>query len=141
MWAAILVIAFAGAIGGFGNALVTDNGFLFPKMDRSGALRPGFTGNVGIGALAALISWSLYGSAGARLLTDNVSPTLAAFGGAILVGVGGARWLSNEVDKSLLRTAAMNAAASPTSSVTVAAELASATPAAAAELTARLPKP
>jgi len=35
-----------------------------------------------------------------------------AFGavGGLLVGVGGARWLSNEVDKKLLRAAASKAA-------------------------------
>jgi hypothetical protein len=143
MWVAIIVIAAAGSIGGFGNAIVTDNGFLFPKKDTlngGGILRPGFIGNIGIGAISAVISWSLYGPAGTRLLTDSVSPTLAAFGGAILVCVGGARWLTNEVDKSLLRTAAMNAAASPTPSPKLAAELASATPAAAVQLTASLPK-
>jgi hypothetical protein len=143
MWAAIVTIAVAGAIGGIGNALISDNGFLFPKTDQvggGGILRPGFLGNIAIGAMAAVISWALYGSTGTKTLTDTVSPTVAALGGAMLIGVGGARWLTNEVDKSLLRTAAMNAAASPTPSLKVAAELASATPAAAAKLTAALPK-
>jgi hypothetical protein len=141
MWAAIILIAVAGAVGGFGNALISDNGFLMPKRDSVNGgtiLRPGFVGNAVIGALGATISWALYGPAGNRLLTDSVSPTLAAFGGAILVGVGGARWLSNEVDKSLLRAAAINAAASPTPSPKLAVELANATPAAAAQLTAKL---
>jgi len=144
VWAAILVIAAAGGIGGFGNALVTDNGFLFPKTDRvngAGILRPGFLGNIVIGALSGGISWALYGPAGTTLLTDMASPTLAAFGGALLIGVGGARWLSNEVDKQLLRTAVVNAAASPTPSPKVAAELISATPAEAVRLTAKLEKP
>jgi hypothetical protein len=38
--------------------------------------------------------------------------TLSAFVGAVLVGVAGARWLTNEVDKSLLRTTAVEAASS-----------------------------
>jgi hypothetical protein len=38
--------------------------------------------------------------------------SLAGLVGGVLVGVGGARWLSNEVDKSLLRAAASEAALS-----------------------------
>ena len=39
--------------------------------------------------------------------------TLSALVGAVLVGVAGARWLTNEVDKNLLKAAASEAAASP----------------------------
>ncbi len=36
MWVALVTIATAGAIGGFGNALISDNGFFFPKTDQVG---------------------------------------------------------------------------------------------------------
>jgi hypothetical protein len=38
--------------------------------------------------------------------------SLASLVGAVLVGVGGARWLTNEVDKNLLKAAASKAASS-----------------------------
>jgi uncharacterized membrane protein (DUF2068 family) len=56
--------------------------------------------------------------------------TLSAFGAAILVGVAGARWLTSEVDKSLLRAAGVEVA-KQTSSESLVAAMASATPAAA----------
>ncbi|MGH9337127.1 MAG: hypothetical protein ACRD21_25565, partial [Vicinamibacteria bacterium] len=84
-------------------------------------VRPGFLGNILIGAIAAAISWGLYGPFSGYPLfgdtsTDTSKPiflTLTALVGAVLVGVGGARWLTNEVDKTLLRAAASQAAAGP----------------------------
>nr|WP_320132409.1 hypothetical protein [uncultured Holophaga sp.] len=106
---------------------MTDNGFLMPKRERSGAsvtiLRPGCLGNVFTGGVAALISWGLYGPLSAYLLLGSqealagnqnlagLGLSLSSLVGAILVGMGGARWLSSEVDKSLLRAAAAHAAA------------------------------
>jgi hypothetical protein len=77
-----------------------------------------------IGAVAAFISWGLYGafsgvmvysSSNGIALSSEIGLTISAISGAVLVGIGGARWLTNEVDKSLLRTAAATAAASRTS--------------------------
>jgi hypothetical protein len=113
MWLLVLIVFGVGAIGGAINALISDNGFVLPKST-AGILRPGFFGNMLIGGVAAAISWSLYGplaslpivSVGSRETPPAQGDlTLAAIGGAILVGVAGARWLSNEVDKALLRTA------------------------------------
>jgi hypothetical protein len=39
----------------------------------------------------------------------EVSLTIGAIAGAILVGIGGAKWLSNEVDKKFLQVAASEA--------------------------------
>jgi len=53
---------------------------------------------------------------------------VGALFGALLVGIAGARWLTNEVDKRLLRATAVQAAsgkASPEASI----KIASATPA------------
>lgn len=118
MWRLLLIIFGVGAVGGFINALISDNGFVLPKST-AGILRPGFIGNMLIGGVAAAISWSLYGPLASLPLISvgaaDPAPvkgelTLAAMGGAILVGVAGARWLSNEVDKALLRTAGAEAA-------------------------------
>ena len=41
------------------------------------------------------------------------SLTLSALVGAIVVGIGGARWITNEIDKKVLKVAASKAAAAP----------------------------
>jgi O-antigen/teichoic acid export membrane protein len=124
IWQIIGLVFLAGAIGGVINALLTDNGFILPKYeDASGnkIWRPGVVGNVLIGAVAAVISWGLYGPFSDFIIlpkpttgdpsTGGPNITVAAFVGAILVGVAGAKWLSNEVDKKLLKAAASAAAA------------------------------
>jgi len=122
----VLLVLAAGAIGGAANAFITDNGFILPKYEHTASgseiLRPGFFGNLFTGAVAAIISWGLYGPLSAYLIAgtvealqtnaapDKVGLSLASLVGAVLVGVGGARWLTNEVDKNLLRAAAVDAA-------------------------------
>lgn len=126
IWVMLIFIALAGAVGGIANALITENGFLMPKSEPTSGgvtiLRPGYLGNIFVGAVASIISWGLYGplssyfvAGTAEALKANTSPqnvglTLASLVGGLLVGVGGARWLSNAVDKSLLRAAAAEAA-------------------------------
>ena len=141
LWSLLLVVFGAGAMGGIVNALMTDNGFILPKPEKTGSgtiIRPGFVGNIILSGVAACVSWGLYGPLGTAYIVGedaaaagNASPsrgiTLAAFVGAILVGVAGARWLTNEVDKSLLRAAASRAAAS-TPSEALATRLALASP-------------
>ena len=46
----------------------------------------------------------------ANAAPEKVGLSLASLVGAILIGVGGARWLTSEVDKNLLRAAAVEAA-------------------------------
>jgi hypothetical protein len=119
VWSCLTFIAIAGAIGGLVNTLMTDGRFRLPKYE-AGILCPGFLGNVCIGAFAAAISWALYGAGAgievARLgATERqvVSLTVGALAGAGLIGVGGARWLSQEVDSKLLR-ASLNVTAEKT---------------------------
>ena len=124
----LAAVAFAGGVGGIANAFMTDNGFPLPRLEQSNGgavLRPGFLGNIGIGGLAATVSSGLYGplatypilgsgaSATGQSAWAGIGLSLASFVGAILVGVGGARWLTNEADKKLLRAAASDAAAKP----------------------------
>lgn len=115
---AFFVIILAGAIGGAVNALLTHNGFILPKKieDKDFTIvKPGYMGNILIGAVSGIVSWGLYGPiAGANILAALDAPlSLASFAGAILVGIAGARWLTNEVDKSLFKAAAIEAAKKP----------------------------
>jgi hypothetical protein len=122
--AVIFALVFlAGFLGGGVNALMSDNGFPLPRREIANGttiLRPGVLGTALVGGVGALISWGLYGPAAGYLLvgeTPSGSPplppltlTVGAFTGAILVGVGGARWLTREVDTRLLRATAVEAA-------------------------------
>jgi hypothetical protein len=110
-WTCASLILLAGALGGVVNALITDNGFVSPKIHR-GIWCPGFIANVLVGAFAAFASWSFYGSgAGVELAAAaatgreraQISLTFSALAGALLVGVAGAKWITNEVDKKLLK--------------------------------------
>lgn len=110
-WLCALLIVTFGGIGGVLNALLTDNGFILPRRI-GGIICPGFVSNVLIGAFAAFASWSSYGSgAGVELAKSaiagspraEISLTFSALAGAFLVGVAGARWITNEADKRLLR--------------------------------------
>ena len=71
----------------------------------SGNLVPGFLANILIGAFAVFASWSFYGSGpGVELGIINepravLSLKFSALAGAFLVGVAGAKWITNEVDK------------------------------------------
>lgn len=118
-----LIIFATGCLGGIVNALISDNGFMLPKTVISGEAKiwkPGFLVNLLVGGIAAFVSWGLYGPLSAAYIFSSapadpspVTPTgltLASVAGAILVGMGGARWLTNEVDKKLLQAAASNAA-------------------------------
>lgn len=136
LWIALLLVSIAGVVGGAVNALMSDNGFALPRYDSQNGikiLRPGYIGNMLIGGVAAAISWGLYGPAAGQILVLDRMPsstsganegdgtkvtvptpqpalTMAGLVGGVLVGVAGARWLSNEVDKDLLRAAASQAA-------------------------------
>ena len=120
----LLVIAGCGAIGGIANAVLSSDGAALPARAADGqgrtvAVRPGYVGSVFLGALAAVLSWCVYGPAsGLRLLGSGSAGestwtlTLSALAGAVLVGIGGARWISSEVEKKLLRVAGARAAES-----------------------------
>ena len=103
-WKCALLVTVAGSLGGMVNALLTDNGFAFPQIKR-GILCPGFLGNTLVGAFASFSSWAFYGS-GAGVAVNQLKPIdvhYPALAGAFLVGVVGAKWISNEADKRLLK--------------------------------------
>ena len=88
------------------NVILSGDGFARPRWDGN-VWCPGAIATVFIGAAAALSSWALYGSGAAIDLAQGsqntqISLRLSALVGAFIVGVGGARWLTNETDKKLL---------------------------------------
>lgn len=106
-WVCALLIAIAGAFGGIVNALLSDNGFAMPRQV-SGVWCPGAVSNILIGGFAAFSSWAFYGSGASVELADKsaravISLRFSALAGAFLVGVAGAKWITNEVDKRLLK--------------------------------------
>lgn len=119
---AIILIMLAGGLGGLLNSLLSDNLFLWVKNEtyRDGRviMRYGFIINALIGAFAALISWGttaegLYIIAPATSVKTEVSLSVVGLVSAMVIGIGGSRWLTNEVDKRLLKTTASLAAESP----------------------------
>jgi hypothetical protein len=107
-WTCALLITIAGAFGGVVNAFLTDNGFLLPHTKR-GIWCPGALSNIFVGAFAAFASWAFYGSGAGVELVDfssertQISLRFSALAGAFLVGVAGAKWVTNESDKLLLK--------------------------------------
>jgi len=106
-WICASLIAFAGAVGGIVNALLSDNGFMLPRKEGR-VWCPGVVSNILVGAFAAFASWAFYGSGASIELAQvtqrtEISLRFSALAGAFLVGVAGARWITNEVDKSLLK--------------------------------------
>ncbi|QEH33974.1 hypothetical protein OJF2_25070 [Aquisphaera giovannonii] len=108
----LLLVSAAGALGGLLNALLGGSGFILPRLTQvsgSNVVVPGFLGNVLTGAVAAVISFGLYGPfsgvavvttpAVAAIPTMPVQLTLAALAGAALVGFSGSRWLTAESDR------------------------------------------
>jgi uncharacterized membrane protein YagU involved in acid resistance len=112
-WSCAALIVIAGAIGGLVNALVSNNGFALPRRVK-GVLCPGALSTVFIGAFAAFASWAFYGSGADLDVTDPsalIHLRFSAVAGAFLVGVVGAKWITNEADKRLLRESVNVAAA------------------------------
>jgi uncharacterized membrane protein YagU involved in acid resistance len=128
-WSCATLIVVAGAIGGFVNALVSDNGFALPRRVK-GVLCPGALSTVFIGAFAAFASWAFYGSGADLDVTDAnalIHLRFSAVAGAFLVGVVGAKWITNEADKGLLRES-VNVAAVKNISVDRVQEIVSGSP-------------
>ena len=124
-WVLLLFVAIAGALGGaFASLSSEDKGFVWPrKVTESSKTvwRPGWIGLVLVGALAAGVSYALYGPiAGVNAIggpdptegtPDNqFGITFGALFAALLVGMGGSKYLASQVDKVLLQETAAKAA-------------------------------
>ena len=111
-------VLLTGAVGGAINAFISDNGFALPceeNVNNVTIFRPGFIGNIMIGAIAAIITWGLSGSYSNTMLlgpqagigADDYGLSISTLASSLLVGIGGARTLTSESDKALLKTAAV----------------------------------
>ncbi|MEI6031505.1 MAG: hypothetical protein WCQ20_10120 [Synechococcaceae cyanobacterium ELA739] len=126
----IVLIGLAGLVGGSINALLSDNGFAMPRsieLNGQRIYRPGFFGNMLVGAVSAFVSWALYGPLANVVIagtpeaiktgqTLDAGITLSTLGGAVLTGVAGSRWLTNEIEKTILKGASVVAARSQATS-------------------------
>ena len=106
-WVCASLISLFGGLGGVVNAFLSDNGFALPRKE-SGVWCPGAISNILVGGFAAFSSWAFYGSGASIELADwslrsVISLRFSALAGAFLVGVAGAKWITNEVDKRLLK--------------------------------------
>jgi len=131
------IIALSGAIGGAINAIISDNGFILPREENSqnaSIIIPGVLTNILMGAASGFLYWALieansvfviYGTATPGV--DDMKITVYSIAMALLVGATGSKYLTNEIDKRLLKAAAVSAAASK-SSAEDAQKMANATP-------------
>lgn len=139
VWEILGAVAGAGAIGGFVNALLSDNaGLVLPKLD-NGIVRLGILGNLILGTFAAVVTWGLYGPLKDAVILGTHPPgevaatlTVTALVGAALAGAGGARVITNEIDKRFLRNAGASIAMKQPDPA-LAVMMATASPAAAAK--------
>lgn len=121
IWPPLGIVAAVGLFGGLINSLLTDSGFKMPGYaDANRTIwAPGFFGNMVIGLTAAVVSWGLYGPAGGYIVYPHTinkgsyTLTLTGIFTALIISIGGARWLTSEVDKRLLRAAAVAAEQDP----------------------------
>ena len=116
-----LIVFGVGLVGGLANALLSGNTFLLPKKDAGppkDVLMPGLLATMFVGGIAAVVSWGLYGANAGDSIDGNASIKVAALAGALVIGFGGARWLTNEVDKSLLSKSTAIAAGASKSEAT-----------------------
>jgi HAMP domain-containing protein len=125
IWAILGCIAAAGAVGGFVNAVIGGAGgtgrLLMPQVIQpQGVFQLGFIGNVGLGAVGAVLTWGLYGPLkdsvmiGARAgVGIPANLTVTALVGAALTGAGGAKLITSQIEKDVLRQTAVTAAVIP----------------------------
>ncbi|MFL5330293.1 MAG: hypothetical protein ACJ8C4_15440 [Gemmataceae bacterium] len=112
LWKVLAIVALAGAAGGFGKALIGDAQLILPEFIAVGGQKvfvPGFIGNLVIGALAACLSFALYGPLNNQAVmgaangpaAHRPSLTLSALAGAALVGFTGGSWVTAEANERL----------------------------------------
>lgn len=112
----IFIVVLAGGVGGVVNALMTDNTFMLPGVkEDDGVWRAGVIGNIIVSAIAGLITWgSVAPVSGVVLCTLSVCEprsldpnanflTMGTLMTTILVGIAGARWLTSEIDKKIMK--------------------------------------
>lgn len=115
LWVAALVI---GGVGGALNAMLSDHARLLPSIvtltpGGTRVVRIGIAGNILTGAAVTLcLFWAM--QAAGSTLTANGSLGLVLLGlSDLFISFVSARWVTNEVDKLVLRKALFKAASAP----------------------------
>lgn len=111
-WSLLGMVLIAGTVGGFIGSFVNGNpAAVFANWQV-------LILNTLIGAVAAGVSWVLYGPLSqAQIGTTSGTLTMkvSTLGGAVLVGMVGSAWLTKAIGQNLFQKAAYNAAAAPES--------------------------
>ncbi len=126
------LVLLLGSLGSVVSAFIGDSAWHLPRMDQ-GIFRPGYVGNMLVGALAALASWGM--QKGAVLI--GATPSALSFStsdmaNALVVGFGGASWFKGHIERVILQRTAVVAAGKP-GDLTAAARIAVSSPMAALE--------
>jgi len=114
-WIVALII---GAVGGALNAMLSDHARLLPSLvtltpGGTRVVRIGIVGNILTGVVVTLgLFWAIQ-AAGSTLNTDNGLGVFVLGGAVLFVSFVSARWVTNEVDKAVLRKAVAKAASAP----------------------------
>jgi len=107
------LIVLMGSLGSLGSSFLGDSGWHLP-LNEDGIVRPGYLGNMLVGALAALASWGMQKGAvliGAPSSILSFSTTDMAH--AIVIGFAGASWFKGHIEQVILRRTAVLAASKP----------------------------
>jgi hypothetical protein len=110
----MVIVGGLGAVGGIANCAVAQEFRLPGKDEKANVWRPGWIGNVAVGAVAAVIIWGVYGPLSSfDLVNDelkNFHLTVGQLLGSPLVGFGGGRFLTMASEKEAERVAKTNLA-------------------------------
>jgi hypothetical protein len=103
IWQIILLIAGCGAIGGIVNCAISGE-FSYPRFDAVAKVwRPGWIGNVLVGAVASVVVWGIYGPlASVDLLTGEMTGvhlTVAQLLTSLVIGLSGGKILTLMAEK------------------------------------------
>jgi hypothetical protein len=103
IWQIILLIAGFGAVGGIVNSAISGE-FNYPRLDPAAKVwRPGWIGNVLVGAVAALVVWGVYGPVASYDLvtgkTVELHLTVAQLLTSLVVGLSGGKILTLMAEK------------------------------------------
>ena len=114
IWKLIGIIAFLGALGGIANSTITGE-FTLPELDLENNLwKPGWLGNVLVGALTAVVIAGMYGPmAQYDIIQDKGTPPslkLSELMGAVVIGMGGGNILTQLAQKQAERISKINLA-------------------------------